>query len=129
MKKWIFLIALLSSTSYALTPTCPNASVIKAVGLSNNLARDQNGHWYAGRTAQHYGTPFKWTFVIGDIRAPTKQKALHEAYEALYTLSFKSGPMSAPSNKWLCLYDNDEGFPSGAVTPPISQLKSLDALS
>lgn len=130
MKKWIPIITiLLASTSFADAPLkCPDVNIIKQVGLSHNLAQDNNGNWYAGRTSQHYGTPQKWTFVIGNIFAPDKQKAILEANEALATLSFKSGPMQAPSQKWLCLYDNDEGFPSGALTPPINEIKLFYAI-
>lgn len=126
MTNWILILALVITPVYAAQPlVCPNADIIKQVGLSNHLARDNNGDWYAGRTEQHYGTKEQWTFVIGGIKAPDKQKAILEANEALSSLSFKAGPTKAPSQKWLCLYDNDEGLPSGAVTPPINQLSSF----
>ena len=124
MKKTLILLVCLSLTSaYAFPPmpaSCPNVIQIKSRGLSNNLAQDSNGHWYAGRTAEFYGTPQKWTFVIGDIFANSKVEALAEAYEALQSIVYVSGPVKAPSEKWLCLYSNREGFPTGAIYPPIN---------
>ncbi len=127
---FILLSMLLVTAIYAMPPkpaSCPSIIEIKAKGLSNNLAQDSNGHWYAGRTAQFYGTPQKWTFVIGDIFANSKAEALAEAYEALQSIIYVSGPEIAPSQKWLCLYSNAEGFPTGALFPPIND--SLSALS
>ncbi len=123
MKKGLLILLLVTSVNTFSSPTqCPLVSKIQNAGLSNNLVQDQNGLWYAGRTHEHYGTPYKWTFVIGEIKAPDRVKALLEGYEALSTLSYKSGPTKAPSGKWLCLYNNDEGFASGAITPPIDRL-------
>lgn len=122
MRLGIILASLFITSAYAHPPKpamCPDVAMIKAGGLSNNLARDSNGKWYAGRTAMYYGTPSLWTFVIGDIFANSKTEAIAEAYEALQSLTFVSGPDKAPSEKWLCLYSNSEGFPSGALTPPI----------
>lgn len=124
MKKAItFLSIILLSSAYALPPkppACPNVIEIKNKGLSNNLAQDSNGNWYAGRTSEFYGTSQQWTFVIGNIFAKSKVDALAEAYEALQTIVYVSGPDLAPSQKWLCLYTNHEGYPTGALYPPIN---------
>lgn len=121
MKKGLIVLLLAISSCYALPPKpamCPSVIEIKNIGLSDNMARDSNGHWYAGRTAEHYNTPERWTFVIGNIFANSKVEALAEAYEALQSIVYVSGPIMAPSDKWLCLYSNAEGYPSGAITPP-----------
>lgn len=124
MKELVCVLGLVSGLVYADQPPhrCPNVAILQEVGLSDNLVRDNDGKWYAGRTSQDYGTRQHWTFVIGGISAPTKQKALLEANEALATLRYHSGPSKAPADKWLCLYDNDDDLPSGAVTPPVSRL-------
>jgi hypothetical protein len=127
MKMISVILALFLTTAYSLPPKpafCPHIMQIKARGLSHHLAQDSNGHWYAGRTAEFYGTPQQWTFVIGDIFANSKIEALAEAYEALTSIVYVSGPDIAPSQKWLCLYANAEGFPTGAIYPPINDLAS-----
>ncbi len=127
MKYCILLASLLSSVVLANPPTsCPTVDNIKEVGLSTNLARDAYGHWFAGRTSQFYGTAHKWTFVIGDISARTKEEALASAYQALVTLAHLSGPFKSTSNKWLCLYTNDFQLPAGAITPPINALQDIN---
>lgn len=124
MKKTLILLScILLTSAYASPPmpaSCPDVMMIKAKGLSNNLAQDSNGNWYAGRNAEFYGTSQKWTFVIGNIFAKSKVEALAEAYEALQSIVYVSGPTKAPSEKWLCLYSNPEGFPTGAIYPPIN---------
>jgi hypothetical protein len=128
MKKGILLLILLGffNNSEALPrpaqpERCPDVSVIQSRGLSQNLARDSNGKWYAGRTAEAYNTDQLWTFVIGDIFASSQVDALAEAYEALQSLVSMGDPVAAPSGKWLCLYKNAEGLPSGAIYPPINE--------
>lgn len=125
MKKGLIVLLFAITSSYGLPQKpalCPDVAKIKQVGLSQNLARDSNGHWYAGRTAQFYGTQQQWTFVIGNIFANSKVEAIAEAYEALQSIVYVSGPDMAPSQKWLCLYSNAEGYPTGAITPPIDNL-------
>lgn len=126
----VTFLLLFVSTVYAERPPrrCPTVEQIQKVGLSSNLVQDAEGKWYAGRSSQAYGTCQKWTFVIGGISAPNKQKALLEASEALATLRYLSGPSRAPAQKWLCVYDNDEQIMSGAVTPPINRLEAIREL-
>ena len=117
----MFLLGIcLVSISHAIPSNCPSVAQIQSVGLSVNLVRDNNGKWYAGRTAEHYGTLELWTFVIGQISAANSAGALDEAYEGLSTLVYKFGPVKGPANKWGCIYDNDQGYVSGAITPPVN---------
>lgn len=117
MKKLLLASLLISSSVFAYNPvSCPDVSQIKSVGLSSNLVKDANGRWYAGRTAQNYGTPQKWTFLMGGIHARTSAEALAFANIALLSLRYFSGPNTNPANKNLCIYKNDFNLPSGAVT-------------
>jgi hypothetical protein len=129
MKKMIMICMMLLWSNHIFADSkpssCPQASEIIKVGLSSNLTRDNDGKWYAGRSAQYYGTFHKWTFVIGGITAANKNDALQKANHALKTLSYKSGPQSAPAEKWLCLYNNASNFLSGAVTPPINEYSTI----
>jgi Domain of unknown function (DUF4949) len=123
MMIWLFwAISLFALNSYANAQPmkCPNVADIQNVGLSERLVQDNDGKWYAGRTAQYYNTMDQWTFVIGNISAPNKEKAFTFANNALLTLSYKSGPMKGPSDKYICVYNNDFDYVSGAVTPPIN---------
>jgi hypothetical protein len=126
MKKLLFLLIFFPLITYAIN--CPRIVRLKEVGLSSNVVQDNNGRWYAGRTSQNYETPEQWTFVIGDIGARDKVEALQEAQEALETLSFHSGPFKGPADKWICLYDNSEGFPAAAVTPPITEFPEIKGI-
>ena len=125
MRIIILLLSLLfvSNTYSEDLKKCPTVNMIKLIGLSHNLIQDSNGRWYAGRTSQYYGTKEKWTFVIGEINAKNKIDAYSKAIQALLSLTYQSGPMRAPSDKWLCLYHNNKGYPAGAITPPISTLR------
>ena len=104
---------------------CPSVAAIKKIGLSGNIIQDNDGKWYAGRTSQNYETKEKWTFVIGGITAANKVDAMKKAKDALATLCYRSGPKKAPANKWLCLYDNNKHYLSGAVTPPIDDFDGM----
>ncbi len=116
----VLLSPLFSSIVSAQPPdVCPDVPVIQSVGLSKNLVQDAAGKWYAGRTAQLYDTPQKWTFVIGGISARNSAEALAMANAALNTLVYISGPNPTSADKYICLYRNRYNFPSGAITPPI----------
>lgn len=120
-----FILLLFSTFCFgqpSLPSSCPDVIDIQMVGLSNNVVIDNIGHYWAGRNNQFYNTPLMWTFAIGDIYAPTPAAALAEAKEALLSLKYLTGPVIIFHDEWLCLYSNDEGFQSGAVTPPYKTL-------
>jgi|ERR1700733_5107755 len=121
--KWIAaILSLCMMNAYGAAILCPAVSKIQDVGLSDNLVKDNDGKWYAGRISQNYGTANLWTFVIGGISAPNKEKAVTFANLALSSLSYSSGPSKAPGGKYLCVYNNDFDYLSGAVTPPLNRL-------
>jgi len=123
---WLLWVAsFIAMNAHANSIVCPSVINIENVGLSENVVQSADGKWYTGRMAQSYGTQQLWTFVIGGITAPDKQKAITFANLALSTLSYKSGPTIHPSGQYLCVYNNDFGYLSGAITPPINDFKEI----
>jgi hypothetical protein len=124
MFMWLFwVLSLITLNAYAQPVVCPSVSAIQSVGLSNRLAQDNDGKWYAGRVSQYYGTSDQWTFVIGGISAPNKQKAIEFANLALSSLHLITpNPVKITGGKYACKYSNDFDYLSGAITPPINSL-------
>ncbi len=99
---------------------CPQASAIRAVGVSQNMVDEGNNLWFTGRRNQNYGTASKWTFVMSKIPSTSVNDSYSKAVDALASLSFTVGPVMGPIGKWVCYYRNDRGYSSVAVNPPIA---------
>lgn len=99
---------------------CPQASAIKAVGVSHNMVDEGNSLWFTGRRNQNYGTASSWTFVMSKIPSTSVNDSYSKAVTALSTLASSGGPVMGPIGKWVCYYRNDKGYPSIAVNPPIA---------
>lgn len=120
MKKCLAIALGLLSTSVMADPQfCPDISSIKAVGVSTTVIQVDNV-WVSGRRNQLYNTADHWTFLLGNIIAPTANDAYHIAVNALSTLRFQVGPIKQVGGKFVCVYSTAPGYPAVTVTTPIA---------
>jgi hypothetical protein len=130
VKKNLFKIAsfsaallFISNFAYAILPPqpkeCPKVSAIQAIGVSRTVVQGNNGVWFAGRRNQPYHTPYRWTFIIGNIEASDANSAYLKAANGLSTLAFQLGPFSSQEH-WLCYYNTLEGYAALAIMPTVA---------
>jgi hypothetical protein len=114
-------LLIITNSLYALSPqpeNCPEARVIKQVGVSQTVLKVDNS-WVAGRRNQRYETHDHWSFVMSNIHAANATDAFHTAQSALRSLNFQVGPVSS-GDKWICVYNTIEGYPAYTITTPIA---------
>jgi hypothetical protein len=93
---------------------CPSVEALKSVAL-NYVAPDEGR--YTAVNINNYGTPQDWVFGVGYISADSTADALKKAQTALTTLSGKPIPLfDASENMWMCIYNNNAGYITFAVT-------------
>lgn len=117
------IVSSLINLSYATqTPRpmkCPSPSAIQLVGVSQN-AIENNKLWFTGRRHQNYDTTTPWTFLLGNIVANNAHDAYVKGTAALAHLSYPTGPLAGPLDKWMCVYSTLEGYTGVVLTTPLA---------
>lgn len=121
-------LCLLALHVQAQPQVCPTVAEIKAGGVSHNVAQEATGQWFTGRRNQTYGTGDHWTFILGKITATTVDDAYNKAVTSLDSLVFQLGPVIGPIGKWVCYYNNIQGYTAVAVNPPVATVQAKSFL-
>jgi hypothetical protein len=105
---------------------CPSISAIKPIGVSHTTVQLRT-LWFAGRRDNTYDTENEWTFIEGNIPATDAVDAFQKAMVGLKTLFFASGPFyDNQTNRWVCLYATNGGYPAVALNPPLQAFAATD---
>ena len=98
---------LFAGSAVAKESTCPDLSDIQAEGIQ--MAQQLEKNFYVGYSVSKYNTPTLWGFLIGPVKASSKEETLELTNELLSNLTAPGVPDTIEGH-FVCIYDT--GNPS-----------------